>query len=298
MRAWPAVAVILLHWRRFEESRRCLDSLRQVRYPGPLRIYLVDNGSGDGSGARLARLFPEVRLLSLPENRGFAAAANLAADRALREGADLLLFLNNDTVVDPDFLVPLVEAAEGGPEVGAVAPKILSLHDPGRIWSVGGRAHPLTLEMVDRGDGEVDRGRWEEERERDYFTGCALLVRREAWTAVGGFDPRFFFYYEDLDLCRRLRARGYRLRLVPRSRIWHAEAASSGGLDTPWERYWKARSGVLFFRLHARPWQVPFVLLWRLGSALRTALRLALRGRWAALRAYGRGLLDGLRTPL
>jgi GT2 family glycosyltransferase len=125
--------------------------------------------------------------------------------------------------------------------------------------------------------------------------GTCLLVNLAATGDVGLLDQRFFMYYEDLDWSIRFRLAGYRLRLVAGARIYHRIGASSGGADSPKQRYLLARSSVLFFRRHARqgrPWQIAF---FRLGAAAKAVAKFALRGRFDVAGAYLRGLLDGWR---
>jgi GT2 family glycosyltransferase len=101
-----------------------------------------------------------------------------------------------------------------------------------------------------------------------------------------------------MDYCLRARRHGYRLRLAPAATMWHKVSSSSGGSDTPRERYWMARSSVLYFRKHAHFWQWPIILFWRTGSALRTSQRLLRKRRLDSLKAYWRGLLHGIRERL
>jgi hypothetical protein len=183
---------------------------------------------------------------------------------------------------------------EAKPGVGVLAPKIYFYHDPDRIWSVGGLIHPLTLEMTAKGTGQKDRGQWGGVEERGYFTGCALLVPREIFEKIGFFDERFFAYYEDMDFCLRIHRAGYRLVLVPNAKLWHKVATSSGGSDSPSERYFMAKSSVLFFRKHIQGWRWVIVGPYRLGSAIKTTFRLVMQKKWPSAKAYWRGLIEGL----
>ena len=132
------------------------------------------------------------------------------------------------------------------PVAGVVFPKIYYYDDPLRIWSVGAQRQFLTLEMTDKATGQLDRGQWEDVQERDYGTGCALLVQREVFVKVGLFDERYFAYYEDLDFSFRVKEAGFRMTLAPAAHLWHKVALTSGGLDSPLERYLMAKGSVLF----------------------------------------------------
>jgi GT2 family glycosyltransferase len=287
----PLVYAITLNWNRRDDTLACLESLSKLDYPNT-RLLVIDNGSRDGSAGAISEQFPEVELIVNARNLGFAAGCNVGLRHALEHGAEHIFLINNDTLVDPQALRHLV--ALSGPDVGMVAPKIYYAAEPKRLWSVGGMRHPLTLEKTGDARGQLDQGQWEAVLERDYFVGCALLLSRLLLTQVGLFDERFFMYYEDSDLSLRARQAGFRLLFAPQAHIWHKVAISSGGSDSPNERYWMARSSVIFFRKHVRGPRWLVVLPYRTGSAVKTVSRLLLRWRWSAAKAYLLGLRDGL----
>ncbi len=291
MSDFPPVYAVILNWNRREDTLASLASLAKLDYPD-LRRLLVDNGSSDGTPEAVRQQFPDVEVIINERNMGFAAGCNIGIRRALERGADCIFLLNNDTLVDPAALKHLVALV--GPDVGIVSPKVYFAADPCRIWTVGGMRHPLTIEKMDNGHGQMDVGQWNDVLERDYVVGCALLLSRPLLTEVGLFDERFFMYYEDSDLSIRARQAGFKLLLSPKARIWHKVATSSGGSDSPNERYWMARSSVLFFRKHVRGWRWLIVAPYRLGSAVKTTIRLLRRRRWESVSAYWRGLHDGL----
>jgi len=284
-----------VNWNRRDDTLECLRSLEHQTYAN-LRLLVVDNGSTDGSADAITKELPGTEMLLLSENRGFAGGANAGIRGALARGADLICLVNNDTVADPAMVSHLVQGLS--PNTGMVAPKIYYTCDPERIWSVGGNCHALTTEMTDKGTGQLDRGQWDSVLERHFLVGCALLIRREVFEKVGVFDERFISYYEDMDYCVRVRGAGYRLFLVPQAHLWHKVAQSSGGSDSPRERYSMARGSVLFFRKHVHGWRWLFVIPYRLLSAIKTIARLTLTGKHDAAAAYRRGLWDGCKVPL
>ena len=285
----PLVYALTLNWNRADETLACLETLAAQTFPR-LRLLVVDNGSTDDSAARIRAAFPQVEVLTNRRNLGFAAGANVGLRRALAAGADLVFLVNNDTLIDAPAVEHLV--AHMRPEVGIAAPLIYYADEPERIWSAGGQVRRLLLEKYDDRQGQVDWGGWTGPLERDFVTGCGVMLSRRLLERVGLFDERFFMYYEDSDLCLRARRAGFRILVVPQARMWHKVARSSGGRDSANERYWMARSSVLFFRKHARGGQWAAILPWRLGSALRTTWRL---GRREACAAYWHGLRDGWR---
>ena len=294
-RSQPRVAIVTLNWNRPDDTLECLVSATSQTHPNTF-IVVVDNGSSDDSVERISAAFPDITLLQNTHNLGFASGANRGLRHALDQGADYIFLVNNDTTFAPDCLAHLLEYT--APDVGALTPAIYYTAEPERPWSLGGRKHWLTLEKTADTPKALDQANANGFLDRDYVVGCGLLFSRTMLEQVGLFDDQFFMYYEDMDLSFRIRQNGFRILLVPAAKMWHKVATSSGGSDSPNERYWMARSSVLFFRkyVHGLRWLIigPF----RTGSAIKTVLRLSIQGRFSATRAYLRGLRDGLRTPL
>lgn len=288
----PLVYIVTLHWNRLDDTLAFLTSASQLTY-AHYRILVVDNGSVNDSTSEITARFSDVQQIVNERNLGFAAGANVGIRYALVRGADFVFLLNNDTLIAPDALDLLVDAALAQ-DVGLAAPKILHTGDPQRIWSVGGWRNRVTLEIASHRRGEPDVALYESPFEVDFVTACGMLMKRQCLEEIGLFDERFFMYYEDSDYCLRARAAGYRLLVVPRARMWHYVAASIGGSDSPGERYHMALSSVLFFKKHVRGWRWPIVAPYRTGSAIRTAVRLLAAGRSRSAWAYLRGLRDGI----
>ena len=224
----PRVTIVILNWNGWQDTVPCVDSCLRATYPG-LRLLLVDNGSTDGSEAILRERFPSVELLQTGENLGFAGGNNAGIRRALADGADLVLLLNNDTEVDPGFVTALVEAAVARPDAGMLCPKIL-LHDrPDVLWYAGASFHPWLGWGRHRGYGQRDRGQFDSVEETARPTGCALLVTRALCDRVGLLRDDYFCYAEDLEWCLRAREAGLGVLYVPASRVWHKVSRSTGG---------------------------------------------------------------------
>jgi GT2 family glycosyltransferase len=288
------IYAITLNWNRREDTLACLASLTQQTLPN-LRVLAVDNHSTDGSSEAIAHSYPQVEQIINSENAGFARGFNTGIRHALTAGADYAFILNNDTSLAPDCLERLLDQVR--PDTGILAPMIYYAQEPQRIWALGGFTHPLLLEKNDPWADHPDPGDLPETLECDFVTGCGMFIPRWTLERVGLFDEGFWMYYEDADLCLRVRQAGLNILAVPRAHMWHKVASSSGGANSPSERYWMARSSVRYFRKHARGLQIPAVLTWRTGSALRTSLRLVRNNHREALSAYWRGLWAGLQDP-
>lgn len=289
-----STAVITLNYNRADDTLAFLESARQQTMPAAHMI-VVDNGSSDPSVELIKNKFPEIELLVHSTNLGFARGMNSGIRRALEQGAECIFIANNDTLLAPDMLELLVRQAQQNPS-SIIAPVILYASQPDVIWSAGAASNPLNLEIIDTWRGKPAPSLGSAPYPVEFITACGMLVSAACFEKTGLFDERFFMYYEDSDFSFRIRQAGYQILVDPQARMWHKVAASSGGSDSVSERYWMARSSLIYFRKHARSGQWLIIGPYRLGSAIKTSLRLLLSGKTAALRAYWRGLKDGLKA--
>jgi GT2 family glycosyltransferase len=219
-----SVAVVIPSWNSLELLPRCLGSL-----PGQgaeIELLVVDNGSTDGSLAYLER--EGVPHVSLPANVGFAAAVNRGVGET---GAAAVLVLNADTVLEPGCAGRLLDALDADPSLGGVQPRILQLGGAdeapvdARLYSVG-QALTGDGRAVELGAGEAQRPRHDTAAEVFGVCGAACLLRRELFDRLGGYDERYFAFYEDVDLNVRARIAGWRFAYAPRALVWHVGNAS------------------------------------------------------------------------
>ncbi len=290
------LAVVIPSWNGLEDTRALLPTLARCRVPADwrVRVVVVDNGSRDGTAAAIAREFPDVELVALPENRRFAGGCNAGLGRALAGGADAAMLLNNDTEADPGLLETLLLALEEDPRAGAAAPLICFKEPLDVIWYAGGRLAPALGLAAHRGLRRYDRGQYRSVETTGYLTGCCRLATRAAWEKVGLLDERYFIYAEDADWCLRARAAGFRLLFVPTARLWHKVSASTGAAS-PWKIYQRLRANVTLFARHARGVARVTWLPCFLAQQAALALWLVARGRGAAAAAVPRALWDALR---
>jgi len=228
MKPQPRVAVIVVNWNGRVITLECLRSLSALTYPN-VDLIVVDNASADGSAEAIRAGFPKVRLLAMPENLRFAGGNNAGMRDALERGAEMVLLLNNDTVVDADLLTVLVGRMEADPRCGMAAPKIYYFDQPDMIWFAGGEISMWTGTMKHTGIREVDCGQHNTVREIDYATGCCILIRADVIRKVGMLDESYHMYTEDADWSMRVRQAGYAIVYEPAARVWHKLSVSSGG---------------------------------------------------------------------
>jgi GT2 family glycosyltransferase len=218
------VAVLIVNWNGRDLLSQCLESLeRQRRQPD--HIVVVDNGSSDDSLARADERLRHVELIRLPENAGFARANNLAARAARR--FDTLALLNPDAVANAGWLEALMDAADREPTVAAFASQMRLASAPTYLDGAGDSYH-----VSGRAWRNGHKMRWADwpAAKSEVFAPCAAaaLYRRDAFEEVGGFDERYFCYFEDVDLGFRLRLRGHRCLYVPTAIVEHVSSALSG----------------------------------------------------------------------
>lgn len=219
----PFVSIIIVNWNEGKMIRDCLISIKDhTDYPN-FNVIVVDNGSTDGSVEMIQRKFPWVKLIK-NEIPYFARANNMGIKYALKEGADYVFLLNNDTkMIHRDWLTRIIEIPEANPNVGIVGCKLI--YPDGRIQHAGGKIDVKSSEVAfNYGAGKLDNGSYDEVKDVDYVTGAAFLIRKEVLQKIGLLDERFSpIYFEETDYCARAKMAGYRIIYNPRTKIVHRE---------------------------------------------------------------------------
>jgi GT2 family glycosyltransferase len=279
----PIVGIVLVNYNGRDDTLECLESLGDLSYPNWFAV-LVDNASTDGCAAAVRASFPEVRVIESAENLGFAGGNNVGIRAALERGAEFLFLLNNDTTVAPDLLERLTDAFAADPALWIAGPVMCYYDDPQIVWSAGGRIDDRG-QSLQLGQGQrVDAPR-DPVTPVDFVVGCGLMIRRAVLERVGLLDEAFFLYYEETDLCARVRAAGGTVATVASGRLWH-KISRSTGTDSPATLYYMRRNQLLYLRRHGT-WpgraaaivdSLRLLLVWTLQrNPKRTALRRALR---------------------
>ena len=294
----PLVTVIILNLNSFDVTHDCLQSLRKIDYPN-YEIIVVDNGSVDGSGTRLAEADPHVRLIRNERNLGFAAGCNPAIRDALARGADYVLLLNNDTVVAPDFLSQMIAVAETDPSIAVLNPKIYYFDEPDRFNYAGGEHKVWRLFPKQIAFREKDVGQCDEIREVSFLSGCAMLIRTSALRSIGLFDEIFFHFFEDISWSLRAIRAGYKGVYVPKAVIWHKEhyvthrTQRNGFID-----FYLARNQVIFARRYVPMRYWPLKFSWFGAWLIYRSLGFVTHGEWIKIASLFRGDWEGCITPM
>ena len=241
----PKVSIVVLNWNGKKDTEECLHSLEKIKYEN-YDVVLVDNGSQDGSVVYLRRLFPSVFIIENKVNKGFAEGNNIGVRHALKNSAEYVFLLNNDTVVDPFVLKELIATAQKDSERVIVGPKIYNYYKKEVLESAGYTQSITKSRTYPIGYKEKERGQYECEKEIDFVSGCAMLVKTSILQNSTVFDSSFFAYCEDQDLCYSMRKKGLKILYSPKAKIWHKVSASTGGYKNPISVYLFTRNRIRF----------------------------------------------------
>ncbi len=249
--------VVTVSYNTSEDTKAFLKALEKVHTPNfSLETIVVDNGSEKVFA--LDHTYKNLKIIRLETNTGFTGGYNIGIKKALERGADYLLIVNNDTIMDQDLCKNLIAVLESDMQIGVAAPKIYfakgnefhkdryKTEELGKVfWYAGGSIDWANVQSIHRGVDEVDHGQYDNTEQVDFVTGCCMMIKREVLEKVGFFDERYFLYYEDADLNVRIKRAGYKLSYVPDAKLWHVNAASSGS-GSSLHDYFLTRNQMLF----------------------------------------------------
>ena len=284
------VSVVILNWNGVEMLRTFLPSVLVCSSGHEVEICVADNGSTDNSCEMLKEEFPTVRLIQLDDNYGFAEGYNRALSQV---EAEYVVLLNSDVEVTPDWLEPLVSFMDEHPEVAACQPKILSQKNRSYFEYAGAAGgyidylgYPFCrgriFEKVEKDDGQYNTN-----RSVFWATGAALMIRQDIYDRVGGLDGRFFAHMEEIDLCWRLRSRGYGIFCIPGSTVFHVGGATLKK-ENPRKTFLNFRNNLLMLYKNLPQKELKSVMRKRAVLDFIAASFFFLKGDFAASRAVFR----------
>lgn len=223
----PQVGIVISNYNGWQDTVRCLESLDKQTFRD-FEIILLDDASTNDSVQQLGQhLTANTVFLPQRENTGFAAVNNLGMRRALADGCDWVLLLNNDTVAAPDFVETLLRETPAG---AVSCPKMLFMDPPDEIWFAGGTLDRVTGKVKHLGGHAKDGPAFAEKKQVSFITFCCVLLPRQVIEQVGFLDETLFMYCEDVDYCIRLADAGVPLWFLPDAKIWHKAGGSAGGM--------------------------------------------------------------------
>lgn len=284
-----SIAVAILNWNGQALLEKYLPSVTE--YSADAKIYVIDNASSDDSLDYLQAHWPQISVLSTPTNLGYAGGYNYALE-SLEE--ELVVCLNSDVQVSPNWLQPIQAAFERESALAALQPKILALRKPGFFeyaGASGGYIDSLGYPFC-RGrlfdTLEQDQGQYDDFRHVFWATGACLVVRRSAFLEVGGFNQSLFAHMEEIDLCWRLQIKGYTVAVEPASEVHHLGAATLA--QSPRKTFLNFRNSLIVLFLNLPHGQALKLILIRLLLDGVAGLKFLLEGQpqhlWAIIKAH------------
>jgi len=334
-----SVAIIILNWNGWRDTIECLESLYQNNYQNYSVIVVDNNSDDESvqkikeycngeikvespffnyDSSKKPINFVETTpnldikihdfktssgrliLVKNDKNEGFAEGNNIGIRYAINNlNSDYILLLNNDTVVDKNFLVEMLKVAENDDKIGVAGPKIYYYDEPNKIWFAGGKISWKCCRGLNIGNNEIDAGQYEKVTEVEYVSGCAFLIKKEVVEKVGLFEKIFFLYFEEIDWTLRASKFDYKSVYVPKGRIWHKVSRSGGGIKGKVGLYYITKNRWLIMKKWAKTTDFLFFIGYQAVGALILPLFLSIYYKKSELfMAYYRGLYDGIRTVI
>lgn len=281
------VAVIILNWNGEKLLREFLPSVVKNTNPELGHVVVVDNASTDGSVRVMQQEFPEVELICFDRNYGFAGGYNRAIQLV---EAETVVLLNSDVEVAPGWVEPLVQLLDKEPGVGAVQPKLLAYRNKKKFEYAGACGGYIDkwgfpfcrgriLDMT-----EEDCGQYENVVEVFWCSGAALCIRRDLYLQSGGLDECFFAHMEEIDLCWRIRNQGWKLKVEPRSVVYHLGGGSLP-MNHPHKLFLNYRNNLLMLYKNLGPEEWRQLSRGRRFMDFAAMMMFLLKGEWANVRS-------------
>ena len=289
----PCIITVILNTNRRDDTLACLESLLKSTYENH-QVIVLDNASSDGSVEAIQSSFPTVHIIELSENLGYAGNNNVGIEAAMAQGADWVLVLNEDTILDPDCLTQMIDVGESDAQIGVVGPMVYHFDEPDVIQSAGGQLN-WYWQGSHIAQNEPDHGQFDQPHRVDWISGCAIMVKRDVIEQVGMLDERFFYYEEETEWCIRAGKRDWQIMHVPEAKLWH-KGVQRDYQPKPSVTYYKTRNRFLTLAKHQAP-LTTWIMTW--GQILRTLTSWTVKPKWRAMHehrnAMWRGTIDFLR---
>jgi GT2 family glycosyltransferase len=281
---FPLVSIITVNFNQLKVTENFLDSIRKITYPN-YEVIVVDNASIEDPSKTLNKAYPEIKFIRSDENLGFAGGNNLAIHQAK---GDYFMMINNDTIVDPGYLEPLVEAMTSNPKIGMVGSKVRYFDHPEILQFAG--STPMTRFTASShfiGNNQKDEGQFETQTTTPFASGAAMMTSRKICKEVGLMASFFFLYYEELDWQCRIRKAGYEIHYIPKSLVFHKESLSVGK-DSSLQAYWKTRNRLLLIRRNFKRHEVfvSYIYITFISTPWQI-IKYFSRFNWRSLKVYG-----------
>lgn len=250
--------IIILNYNCKADIIDCLKSLKYIdKKSYLLKLLVVDNASADGSVQLIKQKFPQVKIIQNKKNLGFAAGVNVGIKYALKQGADFVFLLNPDTIVEKDFLQPLVQLIKSDTEIGIVSPVLKGMFKGKLVYDLGAKFNPF----LGRTKHIHVKFRPLHPMEAEMVSGCAMLVKKEVFEKIGFFNKHYFLYFEDSDFCLRAKKAGFKIYVQSKSIVFHRTSQSLGEFSLK-KIYHILISNFLFINKHVKFYLRPLAYIY------------------------------------
>lgn len=244
----PKISVIVLNWNGGQDTINCLESLQKVDDDN-FEIVLVDNNSTTHPITPIESQFKNIQIIKLDENFGYSGGNNRGFQK-IKDSTDFVCFLNNDVIVDSQFLKYFRNGIDKYGDHNIFGPKIYFEYPSKKIWFGSGKVDLIKGQIYHNSIGELDSELNSQNKKTDYITGCCMLISIGNFEKLNGFDEQFNMYSEDVDLCLRAKSQNIDCIYLPNSKIWHKVSSSTGGRYSIQKYIKKIRSIKKLIQIH------------------------------------------------
>ena len=297
MKNSPKVAVVILNWNGRKYLEQFLPSVLASSYPN-LEIIIGDNASTDDSVSFLKANYPQLRIIQNDQNYGFAGGYN----RILAQvDADYFILLNSDVEVTENWIYPVVQLMQSESQIAAAQPKILSYHDKKSFEYAGAAGGLIDFLGYPFCRGRIfdtlekDLGQYDVAKEVFWASGAALFIKKTAWIEIGGFDEDFFAHMEEIDLCWRLKNRGYQIWYCPDAKVYHVGGGTLNA-DSPFKTFLNFRNNLWMIHKNSSAITAFFKIFIRFFMDFLSLLKFLVEGKTKNAAAISKAHVDFIRN--
>jgi GT2 family glycosyltransferase len=252
------VTILIINWNGANYIKETLSRL--LSQPGNVKVLIIDNGSEDDSVNVISQNFPQFKLIANPQHLSFTECLNYGLSQAVSTGSEYIWLINPDMLVEDNSLKELIEIGDKYKDVGMISSKIYVYPNKDNlIYYAGGIMDWFNLRPVNRGQGQIDAGQFEHDVETDFVLPLSVLIKNRIINEVGLLDPAYFYGYDWLDYCFKIKRYAWRMMYSCQSHVWYS-AVKEEELSPTIKEYYTIRNQLLFGLRHG-PFYTKFTLL-------------------------------------
>lgn len=286
------IYIILLNYNSADDTIECIESIRENETKLNYEIVVVDNKSQDNSIQKLEKI-NNIKLIKSDENNGFASGNNIGIKYAIENGAQYILLLNNDTIIEKNAISILEEQLNNHNELGIIGSRIMYYDNKELINYCGGEIDWLKATSIHNNYKQKFNNNMEKFFYTNFITGCCMLIKKEVFEKVGYLPEEYFMYYEDVDFCVRVKEAGYKLGIDTSSVIYHKVSASSGGEESAFSVEWGTRNRFIFMNKYKKYTNGIITIIYFYLTRYRMIVKYFIKGKIENSKAVLEGMKKG-----